>query len=51
MSPSPPFRGEREGPVAKRWEGEVSAAADRLLGPPHPTLSPQPAEGEGKSWW
>jgi hypothetical protein len=20
-SPSPPFRGEREGPVAKRWEG------------------------------
>src|SRR5437763_11833484 len=22
-NPSPPFRGEREGPVAKRWEGEV----------------------------
>src|SRR5580704_6586254 len=21
--PSPPFRGEREGPIAQRWEGEV----------------------------
>ena len=25
-SPSPPFRGEREGPVAQRWEGEVGDA-------------------------
>ena len=25
-SPSPPFRGEREGPVAQRWEGEVGGA-------------------------
>src|SRR5438270_2401511 len=32
-SPSPPFRGEREGPVAQRWEGEVGGAADP---PPHP---------------
>jgi hypothetical protein len=37
-SPSPPFRGEREGP-AKR-EGEVGGAANRLDGPPHPPLSP-----------
>src|SRR6266850_8572736 len=38
-SPSPPFRGEREGPVAQRREGEVGAA-HRLVGPPHPTLPP-----------
>jgi hypothetical protein len=25
-SPSPPFRGEREGPVAERWEGVRWAA-------------------------
>jgi threonylcarbamoyladenosine tRNA methylthiotransferase MtaB len=25
--PSPPFRGEREGPIAKRWEGEVGRRA------------------------
>ena len=34
-SPSPTFRGEREGPVAKRWEGEVGQAANRPGGPPH----------------
>jgi len=45
ISPSPPFRGEREGP-AKR-EGEVGTAANRLGGPPHPTLSPRPAGREG----
>jgi len=45
-SPSPPFRGEREGP-AKR-EGEVGGAAIRFAGPPHPALSPRPAGGEGK---
>src|SRR5467141_5200481 len=42
--PSPPFRGEREGP-AKR-EGEVGGAANRFVGPPHPILSPRPAGGE-----
>ncbi len=56
--PSPSFRGEREGPVAREpsahgldpWgrEGEVGGAANRLVGPPHPTLSPRPAGGEGK---
>jgi hypothetical protein len=62
MSPSPPFRGEREGPnphgsarraargQAPGWEGEVGGVADRRLGPPHPTLSPRPA-GEGEFWW
>jgi hypothetical protein len=45
-SPSPSFRGEREGPGAKRWEGEVGSAADQIIGPPHPTLSPRPAGGE-----
>src|SRR6188472_888216 len=46
MSPSPPSRGEREGP-AKR-EGEVGGAADWVFGPPHPALSPRPARGESK---
>ncbi len=45
--PSPPFRGEREGPAPKAWEGEVGDAADPLVGPPHPALSPRPAGGEG----
>jgi hypothetical protein len=31
--PSPPFRGEREGPGAERREGEVGDAANRLGGP------------------
>ena len=39
-SPSPPFRGEREGPNPQGWEGEVSGAASRHVGPPHPALSP-----------
>src|SRR5579863_7786352 len=45
-SPSPPFRGEREGPIAKRWEGEVGAG--ERSGIPHltPTLS-APGGGEG----
>ena len=44
--PSPPFRGEREGPIAKRWEGEVGAG--ERSGIPHltPTLS-APGGGEG----
>jgi hypothetical protein len=30
-SPSPPFRGEREGPVAQRREGEVGGAANEFV--------------------
>jgi error-prone DNA polymerase len=45
-NPSPPFRGEREGPVAQRWEGEVGDVTSHLIGPPHSTLSPRPAGGE-----
>ena len=46
INPAPPFRGEREGPIAKRWEGEVGAG--RRSGIPHltPTLS-APGGGEG----
>ena len=39
-SPSPPFRGEREGPIAQRWEGEVGDPGAPHIGPPHPSLSP-----------
>ncbi len=54
--PSPPIWGEREGPVAQRWEspprtrsgGEVGSAAAPAVGPPHPALSPRPAGREGK---
>src|SRR5205807_7303872 len=44
--PSPPFRGEREGPSAERWEGEVGIG--ERSGIPHltPTLS-APGGGEG----
>src|SRR5260370_23624446 len=46
ISPSPPFRGEREGPAPKAWEGEVGTG--RRSGIPHltPTLS-APGGGEG----
>jgi hypothetical protein len=44
---SPPFRGEREGPAPKAWEGGVGVAANPFDGPPHPTVSPRPAGGEG----
>jgi len=46
--PSPPFRGEREGPIAKQWEGEVGVG--NRSGIPHltPTLS-APEGGEGVS--
>ena len=44
--PSPPLRGEREGPNPQGWEGEVGGAADQHVGPPHPALSPRPAGGE-----
>src|SRR5712692_11410580 len=45
--PSPPFRGEREGPTAERWEGEVGIG--ERPGIPHltPTLS-APWGGEGE---
>jgi len=45
--PSPPFRAEREGPSAKRWEGEVGFIRKRS-GIPHltPALS-APGGGEG----
>jgi hypothetical protein len=44
-SPSPPFRGEREGPVAQRREGEVGDTADRLGSP---LTLPSPPAGGGK---
>ena len=55
-NPSPPFRGEREGPGAQRREslprtrsgGEVGGAAAPIVGPPHPALSPRPAGREGE---
>ena len=44
--PSPPFRGEREGPTPEAWEGEVGVG--KRSGIPHltPTLS-APGDGEG----
>ena len=45
LRPRGASRGEREGPVAQRREGEVGT---RLVRPPHPALSPRPAGGEGK---
>ena len=36
-----------EGGDPQGWEGEVGGATNRLVGPPHPTLSPRPAGGEG----
>src|SRR5579863_10175037 len=43
-SPSPPFRGEREGPAPKGWEGE-GAYPEPVACPLTPTLSPDGAEG------
>jgi hypothetical protein len=48
--PSPPVRGEREGPIAERWEGEVGVG--KRSGIPHltPALSaPEGGEGVGRS--
>jgi cell wall-associated NlpC family hydrolase len=48
-NPSPPFRGEREEPGAKRWEGEVGIS--EYSGIPHltPTLSaPEGGEGDNR---
>ncbi len=32
-NPSPPFRGEREGPTPEAWKGEAGGAADRTSAP------------------
>src|SRR6266851_1998543 len=45
ISPSPPFRGEREGPAPKVWEGEVGVGEPSGI-PLTPTLSPDGGEGE-----
>jgi DUF917 family protein len=42
IEPSPPFRGEREGPSAQRWEGEVGISAGALESPTSPQPSPPP---------
>ena len=41
--PSPPRAGEREGPAAQRWEGEVAVSSLRSSAATHltPTLSPR----------
>ncbi len=47
LDPSPPFRGEREGPIAQQWGGEVGCGG--RSGVPHltPALSaPEGGEGE-----
>jgi adenosylcobinamide kinase / adenosylcobinamide-phosphate guanylyltransferase len=46
QNPSPPFRGEREGPSAQRWEGEVGAGQRSGIRPVTPALSPGGEEGE-----
>src|SRR5438045_9199047 len=43
------FRGEREGPIAARWEGEVGNAAEQHVGPPPPRLPPPPRRGGSES--
>src|SRR5205085_11539246 len=47
INPSPPFRAEREGPSAERWEGEVGIG--KRSGIPHltPTLSAPPMDQRG----
>ncbi len=46
MSPSPPFRGEREGPGAQRREGEVGGAASANGSAPLTLPSPPGRRGE-----
>jgi hypothetical protein len=48
-SPSPRFRGEREGPIAKQWEGEVGA--DERSGVPHLTPPSPPPGAERENQW
>ncbi len=48
MCPLRPFRGEREGPIAKRWEGEVGGKRYAF-----PRLTPARSAlkgGEGVVW-
>jgi hypothetical protein len=40
-------RGEREGPIAKRWEGEVGMLSDS---PTSPQPSPPPRAERGKKF-
>src|SRR5438067_5691127 len=42
LFPSPPSRGEREGPTPEAWEGEVGLAAGALESPTSPRPSPPP---------
>src|SRR2546421_12758955 len=46
-NPSPSFRGEREGPIAERWEREVGLSARALESLTSPRPSPPPGGGEG----
>jgi hypothetical protein len=47
--PSPPFRGEREGPAPKAWEGEVGAGRRSGIPDLTPALSaPRGGEGENR---
>ena len=48
--PSPPFRGERAGPSAQRWEGEVGAGERSDIRPLTPTLSTGGGEGASNRW-
>src|SRR5579862_626832 len=45
-NPSPPFRGEREGPGAERGEGEVGVGERSGIRPLTPALSPAGGEGD-----
>jgi len=46
--PSPPLRGEREGPTPTAWKGEVGGTASGATAPLTPTLSPRRAGGGGE---
>ena len=48
-SPSPPLRGEREGPDPQRREGEVGGAQAGITALLTPTVTPRPAGGEGEN--
>jgi hypothetical protein len=47
-APLRPSGGRGRGPTRRVGMGEVGGATNRLVCPPHPTLSPRPAGGEGK---
>src|SRR4051812_7306449 len=46
-NPSPPFRGEREGPTPQAWEGEVGSVTARSAGPHLTPALSAPWGGEG----